>query len=79
MSKPRLFLMVEGGVLQTIECDIPLEVTFIDYDNAREDPEDYDETPEEMGGSRGAVDKCLIEMNETLAEMRAEVREHPNG
>jgi len=75
MSKPRLFLMIEGGVLQTVECDIPLEVYEIDYDNAKENPMDYDEAPTVMGGIRGAVDKCIAEMNEALAEMRAEVEE----
>ena len=54
-TSPKAVVYVEGGVVQGIVTDIPMEVAVVDYDVEYSDPEDQFEMPQGDGKTAPAV------------------------
>lgn len=52
MSKPLIIITVEGGVIQDISADVPIEATVIDFDIDGAD--DTIDVPQSGGGTESA-------------------------
>jgi hypothetical protein len=43
-TKPRITIVIQGGTLQDVACDQPIDITVVDWDNIKEggETEPYD-------------------------------------
>lgn len=68
MSKPRILVVVEGGVIQNVVSDLPIELHVIDHDRVQ------DETLLQYAGEPDAVSPEAYE--QAIAEARLREDEH---
>jgi hypothetical protein len=75
-KRPRIYIEISGGNLQTIVADGEVEIVVVDYDNAEDDEFDSDSAAamiegEIYSGTAADFDKAVAEAKDALEEIAA--------